>query len=136
MTTMRLTKPGPAFLVAYAEAASAGRVLSADDGPAFADYAGTPAVTLRECVIRLTTESTADRRPDTNASHCIVQPACPASTVTVCASGICSATQRWCRGGMTPSRSVISTEVGTSMSAIQRVESNREISASARIIAP
>jgi hypothetical protein len=58
------------------------------------DYAGTPAVALRECVIRLTTESTADRRPGTNAFHCIVQPACPASTVTVCASGICSATQR------------------------------------------
>jgi hypothetical protein len=38
---------------------------------------------LRECVIRLTTESTADRRPGTNAFHCIVQPACPASTVTV-----------------------------------------------------
>jgi hypothetical protein len=111
MTTMRLTKPGPAFVVAYAETASAGRVLSADDGDRFVPetapdmcygYAGTPAVTLRECVIRVATESTADRRPGTNAFHCIVQPACPASTVTVCASGICSATQRWCRGGMTP----------------------------------
>jgi hypothetical protein len=65
------------------------------------DYAGVPAVAWRECVIRLTTQSTADRRPGTNAFHCIVQPACPASTVTVCASGICSATQCWCRGGMT-----------------------------------
>lgn len=35
MTTMGLTKPGPAFVVAYAEAASAGRVLSADDGYRF-----------------------------------------------------------------------------------------------------
>ena len=69
-------------------------------------------------------------------ADCIVQQACPASTATVCASGICSASQRWCRGGMTRSRSGISTEVGTSMSAIQRVESNRVISASARIIAP
>ena len=32
------------------------------------DYAGTPAVASRECVIRLTTESTADRRPGTNAA--------------------------------------------------------------------
>ena len=99
-------------------------------------YAGVPAVTLRACAIRLSTESTAERSPGTNSFHCIVQPAWPASTVTVCASGICSAIQRWCRGGMTRSRSGISTEVGTSMSAIQRVESNRVISASARIIAP
>jgi hypothetical protein len=35
MTTMRLTKPGPAFVDACAEAASAGRVLSADDGDRF-----------------------------------------------------------------------------------------------------
>src|SRR6476646_4785237 len=125
---------------------SAGRVLSTDDDYRFRarkptldmyhHYAGTPAVALRDFVIRLTTESTADPRPGTNASDCIVQPACPASTVTVCASGICSATQRWCRGGMTRSRSGFRKEVGTSMSAPQRVESNRAISASARIIAP
>jgi hypothetical protein len=35
MKTMRLTNPGPAFAVAYAEAASAGRVLSTHDGYRF-----------------------------------------------------------------------------------------------------
>jgi hypothetical protein len=57
-------------------------------------YAGTRPVAQREPVIRLTTDSTAERSPGTNASDCIVQQACPASTVTVCASGIWRATHR------------------------------------------
>ena len=57
--------------------------------------------------------------PGTNSFHCIVQPACPASTVTACASGICSAIQRWCRGGMTRSRSGINTR---SAPAVQSVD--------------